>query len=144
MRLASQLHGDVVNAAEVLGNGFTNADDKGRYVGVPLLVISWEFQDSDVKANAQYAVLFCMTKQGEKIVITDGSTGIYQQLREYTARTGINGGLIMPNGLSESNYETCTQCSRPLSIRQDECPNCGNTSTDRDRARTFYLDLANA
>jgi hypothetical protein len=126
--------GDIAYASEELGDGFDRfaEDEKRKLVGVPLFVMEWRFQDSDTVQrggeSVEYVTARVVAERGGKVVkavISDGSTGIYRQLRAYTNRTGRTKGLMVPAGLRVSDY-----------TYQD--PNTGEKSP----ASTFYFDLS--
>lgn len=96
---------------------YQKLEDKSQLVNVPFWVNKWWFTDSEMldpetQEPRQFAVLQCiisrsiMTPAGpaQKIILTDGSTGIYRQLRETTARTRRNSRLMVRNGLRVSQY----------------------------------------
>lgn len=98
----------VASADETLGNGFSIIDDKSVLIGVELLLMSWQFNNGDmgefvsINAVAKYRGV---TNAPAKLIINDGSTGIYKQLKELTAQTGKTAGLYVRKGLRVSNYE---------------------------------------
>lgn len=120
----------VVSAAEEIGDGFqlVATEDKGQFEGREMIILSWAFGEGDVKkadgSKSEFAAMrfVCQEQNGAvgKYVITDGGTGIYKQLREYTDRTGNTGGLHVKKGLRASRY--------------------ANEFTDD--GVTFYLDLS--
>jgi hypothetical protein len=110
--LANEL-GTLVDATDVLGNGFEILDtkDKGQLVGVPMLFLSWRFNDGD---NGEFVSALVVLKVGNgirKVVLNDGSTGIKEQLKSFTfdyAPKKLGGqkfsGLVAKNGLRRSDY----------------------------------------
>jgi hypothetical protein len=108
---------------------YQKLDDKSGLVNVPFFVNRWWFTDSDqFGQDGQFAVMRVitsrpiMTPAGEtdKVVITDGSTGIYSQLRRITTKTGKTAALMVRHGLRVSEYTADT----------DQGPK---------QAKTFYL-----
>lgn len=108
---------------------YQKLDDKGQLINVPFLVKSWWFTDSDeFGREGQFAVMRILvsrkvlTPAGEtdKVVVTDGSTGIMAQLREITKKTEKTGMLLVRHGLRVSQYTAAT----------DEGPKA---------AKTYYL-----
>lgn len=96
-------------------NDFVKLDDKSKLINVPFFARKWWFTDGDM---GEFAVVQCVTERpirtdsGEtsKIIITDGSTGVFRQLREYTTRTkGKTSGLLVRNGLRVSQYTADTE-----------------------------------
>jgi hypothetical protein len=119
--------GGVIEASEVLGDGFEVVpnDEKGRYVGVPMLLGEWQFRQGD---NGEYVVIRALVQptgqQVRRVVFTDGSTGIMRQLQDVTQRTGKTHGLIVRHGFRRSDY-TYTD----------------DKGVDK-KATTFYLDTS--
>lgn len=107
--------GEVVSAQE-FGSGFSVLDtkEKGRLVGVPFIILDWQFNEGD---NGQFVSLRVITQANEKLVINDGSTGIYRQLMEI-ADTGEERAVFCKRGLRVSNYDYTdpkTQEKKPAS-----------------------------
>lgn len=100
--LATEVYGAVTLAAEVLGDGFELLKDKDKLVNVPFIILNYSFH-KDEKTGQEYAVVRLVTINDQKVIITDGGTGIYAQLRDLSAR-GINGAIGV-NGLRVSEYE---------------------------------------
>src|SRR5438270_347349 len=72
-----EANGEIMSAAE-LGNGWAvlGSKEKGRLVGVPFLVLSYSMNDGD---NGEFVSAQVVTNT-ERLILNDGSTGIYQQL----------------------------------------------------------------
>lgn len=111
----------IISAAE-LGTGWTvlATNEKSRLVGVPLIVLDWQFNDGD---NGEFVSARVLTKANERLVVNDGSTGICQQLRELEMREETR-AIFCKRGLrvSEYEYEDKDGSKRP--------------------AKTFYLDTS--
>lgn len=92
----------VVEAANVLGNGFTvlPTADKGKLIGVKFLMLWVDFNQGDQGPFCSFGIV---TEDDRKLIVNDGSTGIYAQLDEWYGRSSYAGGLIV-NGLRESRY----------------------------------------
>src|SRR5258705_6186656 len=93
--LAQEIYGDVVQASAELGDGFEiiPKDDKIQFVKVPMILLSWGFGQGD---HGEFVSIRAVTKDGRRVVINDGSTGIYAQLREYTdTNGGRDGGMFV-------------------------------------------------
>jgi hypothetical protein len=106
MRVATEAVGaPAVSAADELGTGFEllGKDDKNRLVGVPFIAIQWAFQAGDYAS--EFVTMHVVTKDNARYIVNDGSTGIAQQLRDYTDRTGRTGNMLVPKGLVRSDYE---------------------------------------
>ena len=100
----------VVDASEELGDGFALVKNKDQFIGRGMMVLSWAFGAGDFGEGSGFvAVRFCVQETNGtlgKYVLTDGGTGIYATLKEYTERTGLTGGMYVKNGLRKSEYVT--------------------------------------
>lgn len=109
------LGAEVVDAAEVLGNGFTILEDKDTLIGKPCLFLSWNFNESDTIRRedgskgvfVSATVVVKVNREGavERYIVNDGGTGICAQLQDYSIRTGSTAGLLVRKGLRRSDYE---------------------------------------
>lgn len=97
------LGAEPVDAADEIGNGFTvlPTDEKARLVGVPFIILSVDFAQGN---NGPYASTMIVTKEGERLILNDGSTGIYAQLDEWCVKSSRVGGLMVA-GLRRSEYK---------------------------------------
>lgn len=96
----------VVAADQVLGNGFSVVNDKGFLCGLPMMLLSWHFNKGDNgDFVSAHAVVSMPGGTLGKFVINDGSTGLYQQLRNYTDKTDRTTGLVVKRGLRRSDYQ---------------------------------------
>lgn len=108
VQISGSLHGTVEQASDALGNGFEVLDGNGKagLVGVNLLLIEWKFSEGD---NGEFVSAMAIIPQADggirKVVINDGSSGIYRQLRDYSDKTNRYGGLMVRKGLRRSDYE---------------------------------------
>lgn len=92
------------------GTGFVvlPTAEKNRLVGVPFVILEWRFTNGD---NGLFVSCAIVTKNGEKLIVNDGSTGIRDQLvkiteqRKAKGRTEPQKSLIVERGLTESRYE---------------------------------------
>lgn len=98
--LESQGHG-VVKSTDVLGDGFEVLQDKKRLIAVPFVIIDWDYVPGDM---GRYVTVRLMTAENRKFRISDGSSGIYQQLEKLTEEKGMKSGLAVPGGLRESTF----------------------------------------
>lgn len=137
--LAAKVHG-VVTADTVIGDGFSlikGDDAKRRYVGRPVMLMSWKFVPGDF--GDEFVVAHCVapTDNGgmAKFIITDGSTGIAKELRQLTDQTGRTGGLLVHSGFRESAYPFCTECNK--AVNNDHSAETGHKTAPKS---TFYLD----
>ena len=144
--IAEQLYGSVQELAEEFGSGFQLIETKAALVGKKFLLLKWNFTQGDYGVYVSAAVV---TAEGGKYIINDGSTGVCQQLHEYSVKHGKFGGFIASRGLRESTYATCKACGAPRSSFDETCANqlpngstCGDADTARGAGNTFYLDLS--
>lgn len=99
----AQLGATVYDATEAIGDGFTMLDDKDRLLSIPFFAVSWTFAPGDF--GAEYLIMRVVTDRGEKYVVTDGGTGLCDQVRSFTERTGSTNGLLVRRGLRKSEYD---------------------------------------
>ena len=89
--------------------------DKNLLIGKKFLAVAWKFHQSAEYAGNEYVSVYALTLDtinGEtRFVFNDGSTGIYQQLRNLTDARQANGhktpqaGALIKNGLKLSEYD---------------------------------------
>lgn len=127
-RLIVEQMGGIVDATTEIGDGFTMVDDKKSLLNTPMLIIAWVFAAGDF--GDEFVVVRAMTERGDKVIFTDGSTGISRQLREYEDRTGRAGGMMVPRGLRVSEYDTDAN-GQPTS----------DPTMAEGRGATFYLNV---
>lgn len=150
IQAAIGVYGKADDVTEEIGNGFAvlSKDDKAKLVGKPFFALYWTFNAGDF--GDYFVSAACITPEGMKFILNDGSSGIYQQLADYsTTHDGKQGALMCPGGLRSSTYPTCPGCQRPRPKQTVECTNllhngtvCGDTSEDRETGTTFYLETA--
>jgi hypothetical protein len=100
---------------------YLKLDNKKALIDVPFWINRWWFTDGEqidpeTGEPRQFAVLRILvskqirTESGDsnKVVVTDGSTGIYQQLRKVTQKTGKTGSMMVRHGLRVSQYTAAT------------------------------------
>lgn len=93
---------------------YQKLDDKSQLVNVPFFINRWWFTEGDM---GEFAVLRCITSRpvrtgaGDttKVVVSDGSTGIFKQLREVTKKTQKTAALMVRHGLRVSQYTADTE-----------------------------------
>lgn len=105
---------EIVRANDVLGDGFAllDASEKDSLIGLPCILVKWEFHESDIRkpdgGPAEFVSVHVVArnKNGSmtKAIINDGGSGIYQQLRDYTDKSGVSAGLVVARGLRRSDY----------------------------------------
>lgn len=140
VRLAAEVHGVVTDYAEQYGTGFS-VIDKSAFVGKTIMLLDWRFSAGDYGSMVS---VVAHAKDGTKGIINDGSTGVHDQLRDITLADGIHGGLMVPFGLTVSDYPTCKECGKPRPRDVVECNVCGDMSEDRSTGHTYYLDQRQA
>lgn len=91
------------DATKVMGDGFVFVEDKNRLVGVPFVVVKFDFGVD--KNDNRYALVWLITEGNDKFRIYDASTGILKQLTEYAEKTTKYTGLLCKSGLTRSDYE---------------------------------------
>lgn len=95
----------VANAADLLGDGFTLLPDKNKLVDVQFIIVGCKFVAGDY--GSEFAVLRVVTANNERLVVTDGSTGIRDQMRAYLDKVKDSGTVpaaLFVNGLRRSDY----------------------------------------
>jgi hypothetical protein len=93
--------------------GFVKLDDKSKLINIPFFIRKLWFTEGEM---GQFVVMQIVTKypiktdSGETstVIVTDGSTGICNQLRESVMDTGKTTGIIVRNGLRVSQYTADT------------------------------------
>jgi hypothetical protein len=102
--------GEIVipEAPEEIGDGFSITKDKDQFLTIRLLIVNYQFSIGDYETDAgngekgEFVTVWVISARG-KHKFSDGSSGIYKQLREYYDRTGRL-YLAAPNGLRKSEY----------------------------------------
>jgi hypothetical protein len=93
-----------VEATEIseYGDGFSVETDKSSLVNVPFGILDYKFSK---KGNfGEFAIVRIVTRDGRKLILTDGSTGIYAQCQDFQKR-GRSGGIMCPKGITVSEYD---------------------------------------
>lgn len=152
--LAEAEFGTVVIASDdpLLGTGFkkTTDEDKDRLVGVPLLLLDWRFNSGDY-GDKEYVSIHAVSSvdgKAQKWILNDGGSGIYRDLKEYTTKTGRQGGLAVRKGLRSSTYPTNPEKDglpgvkpgAPLS--RDQEMTLLSQGKRPGKGKTFYLDFS--
>lgn len=122
--LADKIGEDNIHVvSDVLGDGFRLIDDKDTLIGIPMLLVTWEFRQGDF---GEYVSVKAITAgDNRKVVFNDGSTGIRDQLRRYSEKTNKTSGLMCPHGLRVSRYDFTDEST-------------GQTKS----ATTYYIDTS--
>ena len=142
MRLAAAAFGGVDTVTDHIGNGFallSGHADKARLVDKGFLILHIGFSQGEY---GEFCSVMAVTEKSERVIFNDGSTGVFAQLRDLVTETGRHGGFAVPHGLTESVYDTCTECGRPCPKAVDACRHCEHVSEARSTGRTFYLSTA--
>lgn len=109
------------------GHGFVLCKSDAL-VGVPFVVVKSFYNESEYEEEP-FVTLYCVTEQGGKFIVNDGSTGIRRQFIALGKRMGFTAlpktqgpaPVLVPRGLSRSDYETTDAAGKPI------------------KATTFYL-----
>lgn len=101
--LISAAGGAVVRGADVIGDGYELLDDKATLIKVPFILVDWE-RIVDEKSGREYVSIRLMTKDGRKLRVNDGSTGIYAQIGEMEEAGIVSGTPVYFSGLRRSDY----------------------------------------
>lgn len=140
--LAAAMFGEVPEVSAMLGDGFAllSTEDKARLVGVPLILLQWDFYPGDFGGNFATIRVVARNEDGSagKYVVNDGSSGIAEMLALYTKRTGKNGGLMARHGFRESTYPFCNDCRVAVKDRHTE----EHPDHRVGRATTYYIDTS--
>lgn len=124
---AERVHGQVVDASDEMGDGFITVS-KDSLIGKPFIILNVMFPESDREdADGQklhFAVVRAVTEDNDKVVFSDGGTGIYKTLRDYCNEKNVTGGMIVKGGLRVSEY-------------QYKDPRTGR----KQPAKTYYLNV---
>lgn len=83
--------------------------EKDKLIGKAFILTSWKFRPGEYGPESDFAVCEITTKDNEKLLFTDGSTGIKDQLKTYERKLAKLGRpsvspIYVPNGLMVSNY----------------------------------------
>lgn len=121
--------GEVVNA-ESLGDGFALLDksQKDTLCGVPFVVLSAVFSEGDYKREdgsvGTFVSLRIVTKDGRKVIVNDGGSGIHDQIKMLWSMHPETVGkpIACAKGLRKSEYD----------------------HPEHGKATTYYLDTSKA
>lgn len=102
--------GVVIGDTSDYGTGFTvlETKDKATLVGTEFAIVQVDFNDSEVGDSGEFVTLHIVTRDGRKLILNDGSTGIYAQVKSMVKRmpAGTTRVLIKcPKGLTRSDYK---------------------------------------
>ena len=116
---AAQEEGEeIALASQEIGSGFVVLDDKDFLLKVPFLMLEWRFNagkyENDMGEKTDFVSITLVTKNNDKYILNDGSTGIARQLREYSDRSGKFGMLMAEQGLRVSRDYTVVVNGREI------------------------------
>jgi hypothetical protein len=101
------------------------AVDKATLVGKEFVIVHVKFYTG---TYGPAVALLCFLREGNRrVVINDGSSGLFQQVKGMVERTGRMGGFYAPKGLRVSTYDY-----QPVDFD-------GNPIGNPKPARTYYL-----
>ncbi|MGH3570858.1 MAG: hypothetical protein ACRDUW_03365 [Pseudonocardiaceae bacterium] len=128
----------LVDSANELGNGFHKTDNKDQFVGVPLVLVMWSFHDGDF-GDDPFVALHIVTRDGGKYIVTDGSTGMRDELAKWSANnSGRTHGMLCETGFGKSEYKYCEDCQTTNTKNVQKCKEC-NGSKNLNKAVTYYV-----
>lgn len=78
--------------------------DKKTLIGVPFMICDVRVSWSN-KYDGPFVNILAITKDNEKIVINDGSTGIMEQTLHMLNKSKRKAGILCENGLRASDYK---------------------------------------
>lgn len=132
--------GGVVPIGEVAGDGFAILKEKETLVNIPFLLLDWS-EILDPETQRLYASIRLITSDGRKYRISDGSTGIYKQLKEIREhpKKPREKGIAVPKGLVASGYfvaeDKKNDDGSPMIVDADY-------KGKKSKAYTYYLNTA--
>lgn len=141
VKLAADVWGGITAAGEHIGNGFSVVpkDQKSRLVGVGFVILAMKFHEGDF---GEYVSMLIVTSNNDRLILNDGSTGIFYQARDLVDTTGKSGGFSVSDGLRLSEYDTCFECGVPRPPNVEECKRCGDVQSKRGKGETYYFNAA--
>jgi hypothetical protein len=95
---------DAVKAAGddiVIPEDFEKVDNKDELISVPFFITNFWFQNGEM---GDFVVIRGITRGNRKIVVTDGGTGIFAQLKKLALSTGKTANVMVRGGLRKSEY----------------------------------------
>lgn len=104
MQLAAEKHGadSVARASESIGDGFKLLENKDMLCGVECLFLGWDFHMGD---HGEFVSCKVVTRDNQKYIVNDGSSGLRDQLMAFTAKHGRQANLFCDKGLRRSDYK---------------------------------------
>jgi hypothetical protein len=106
LAMVADTFGEIKDASEELGDGFSLVEDKSTLVGKPMILMEWAFRDGDF---GTFVSVRAMVKEPNgaprKVIFNDGSTGIAEDLADWSIKNnGRMGGMVVHKGLRVSEY----------------------------------------
>lgn len=89
-----------INVVEFKGSDWDLVGDKDTLLAVPFVIARIRFNEGD---SGNFVSVCCYTKTG-KVIFNDGSTGVYEQLKDYTNKNARTTAISCPRGLRVSRY----------------------------------------
>lgn len=111
LSLVQDVFGGEVVSADELGDGFTVLDNKMSLIGAEFLVLSAAFYVGDIKREdgslSEFVSLRIVAKDGRKLIVNDGGSGIYAQVKMLHDKKPQTVGkpLYVKKGLRVSQYD---------------------------------------
>lgn len=106
---------ELTSGAEIQTEDFTLWEGKAgkrRLVGVPFVIVDWQFNPGDF--GREYVSVRLITKHGQRVVINDSSTpGICDFMQQVRA-SGYVGAIEVPGGVRASKYERKDEDGNPI------------------------------
>jgi len=129
----------ITDVADELGDGFEVLEDKDQLIGMPFIILN--VRHNPMGDYGPFVSLQIVTKDGRKLVVNDGSTGIYDQTEIFYNKTGKSlAGYYCKHGLRASEFRFCEDCKSTSAKGAPACHACGSTSIHP--AKTFYIDTS--
>lgn len=140
MDFMAEQFGNVEDIGGVLGNGYTVLNDKQQLVGKPFVIVDARYHPNG--SYGPFVTIAVITKNSERYMVNDGSTGIAEQLVQLAQTRGRTKGYMVAGGLDRSTYDICPMCNRSRPVDVDPCNVCGNESKERAEGVTYRLSQA--
>jgi hypothetical protein len=102
LRLIAEAEGISVLDISDFGSGFAVEKDKDNLCGKRFIILNYRFH---LGKTGEFVILQLVTEDGQKLVLTDGGTGIYAQMCVVRdTNRGKKGAIMVPRGLVRSDY----------------------------------------
>lgn len=86
---------------EFEGSTWSMVENKDHLVGVPFVIAAVNFYEG---SYGEFVAVRAYQMDGKKIVFVDGGSGIYQQMKDWTDKTGRFTAIRVNGGLRKSDY----------------------------------------